>query len=188
MKALSNRKTRCLIALQAVLTLAATTAPLMAPSTSQAAVIGGFVGGPVGAAMVVGGIVLAINPLMAATGPLDKKLSGMSNKEGLLWAGVAAFFIVLDDSSGDSSVRFGMLTESKRKALRISRESAQIFNENLEEINAIAQDVSIELNAMSHPTTRDSAELWKRALDANFDSNTQAALKEVISSRVSSKR
>jgi hypothetical protein len=123
-----------------------------------------------GAASAAGFIMLLSGLGMTGAGHLDS--NGVLVMTILLSGG-----ILLDGQQ--QTVTFTTITEDDRAALGLSADSAQLINDNLDELNAIASAVGGELRATERPSKELSKAMWDRNL-ASLDADAQVAFREYI--------
>ncbi len=141
--------------------------------------------------MIVGGALLAVTGgllLDAAIpdkrlNPVGRVLDAFVGAAEILAAGAIGIAgLVLLDQEGSSGLTFSEISADRALALGVSQESLEVYNHELEELNAIKDSVASDLANDQHPTIEKSAELW-----SGYKANLSPATLEVMGKILSQK-
>ena len=143
------------------------------PRQSQAAVGGvmsifGGAGIPV---MVVGGVTVAGGVALYGTA-LAIKAEGSDSDAwrafgiGILSLGVTLVGLVVLDSKDQQGVTFGPLDEKTAQTLNVSPNELSAYNSELDEVNAIRDEVTARLLESKNPTVQESQAAWAEFKDS----------------------
>ena len=75
---------------------------------------------------------------------------------------IVAGFVILD---GEQEVSYVPLSTEDAQKLKISQKELDHFNDEIDQVNALVEHVSVQLSEMENPTKEDSMEIWKNVKD-----------------------
>lgn len=76
---------------------------------------------------------------------------------------IVAGFVILD---GEQEVSYVPLSEEDAEKLKIGQEELENFNQEIDQVNAVVEHVSVQLSEMENPTKEDSINIWKDVKDS----------------------
>lgn len=76
---------------------------------------------------------------------------------------IVAGFVILD---GEQEVNYVPLSDEEAQKLKMSKSELELFNQEIDQVNAVVEHVSLELSEMENPTKEDSMRIWKDVKDA----------------------
>ncbi|MGK5090295.1 hypothetical protein WDW86_22335 [Bdellovibrionota bacterium FG-2] len=115
--------------------------------------------GVIGAPILIGGIALtAVGATKVVTGLTSNTGEGLLT--AMAFSVITGVGLLILDQDGAQTARFAVMTQEQALSLQVSNASLKIYNQNLDELNAIAATIATKLAAMKQPTIQDSARLW----------------------------
>ena len=76
---------------------------------------------------------------------------------------IVAGFVILD---GEQEFSYVPLSEEDAEKLKIGQEELENFNQEIDQVNAVVEHVSVQLSEMENPTKEDSINIWKDVKDS----------------------
>lgn len=126
-----------------------------------------------GAGLITGGALMV--GMGAAAGPSFEPVSGLQIAGGVL--GILWGVVLLDGSQG-AGVQYAPVTDAQADQLGLTRAERDAFNQNVEEINAIAESVASDLAHAQKPSLELSRQQWL-AYGQALDADTLSAVQKV---------
>jgi hypothetical protein len=174
----SNRRAAAITAMAVALSLTANT---VAPKRAEA-VVGLALNVP--AALVIAGIAgtLGLTGFLATVGMAVGMGPGADEQEPFptLYAcealGMLGGVILLEGPKGPA-VRFVPMTDEQAGKVGLSREQQVAFNDNVDEINGVAETIGSELSAQPSPSVGASQALWAKYGSALGEETLEAVAK-----------
>ncbi|MGK5088624.1 hypothetical protein WDW86_13785 [Bdellovibrionota bacterium FG-2] len=142
-------------------------------------------------AMIVGGALLAVGGGLVLDAAIPRKpinpvgevLRAFVGAVELLAGGTLGIAgLVVLDQEGSKEIAFSELSIEQATALSVTDESREVYNQELEELNAIKDSVASDLSGDQHPTIEKSAELWN-SYKANLSPATLEVMGKVLSQK-----
>jgi hypothetical protein len=118
----------------------------------------------------------------ALAGNIGSGLSG-SSSSGEAGVGIMIMITGLVLDAETQTLTFEPVTGRLAHVRGISQESAEIYNDNIEEFDAIAESVAMELAQVKNPTLEKAKELWDKYLKV-VHPKVSAAFREVLAKSV----
>lgn len=162
-----------LVALVAVL--------MITTSKPSQAAVGAISGNPalvISGLQVTGGGAVLFGLGMAA-GRADNSMMGMSGLlPGLFGFALGLVGLVMMDE--DQSLSFDQLSESEAQKLGLTSAELELYNAEIDQVNALASHVDNELSQVAKPSLKDSAAVWATVQDA-ISPGTFSAMQKITS-------
>jgi hypothetical protein len=141
------------------------------------------IGGPI--AIVAGGSVELIYGLtagglvLALGGGITGYAASQTGNRTLYKIAVISLLVGVVLDSENSSMAFAPIRATEARCMGLSDRAVSLINDNIDELNAVANEVSSELGSMSGVTLNDSRAAWERMLPA-LDSDLRGAVHELM--------
>lgn len=131
------------------------------------------------------GLVISLTGLIIALEGLAGTLDALGNNpnnlnESLIWVVVGV--IILDQSNEKIVPKFLPITQDKASTAKLTTKEFLAYNQSIEELNALSEDVNLEFNHNKELTESDATLYWKEAFK-KLDSNVKIAVQKLLVSR-----
>jgi hypothetical protein len=116
-----------------------------------------------GAQLLVGGSsnIAVAGAVFSVVGYLTSGLKNDGPKAMTIFGGVLLVLgLIILDEENQHLLAYGELREEERKELGVSDHIAEVFNGQLEEVNAIHHTIIDEIEQMENPSLQEATRLW----------------------------
>jgi hypothetical protein len=155
----------------AILTVALATAVVFAPMQKAQAGVGGLIiaFGGTQIVAILGGAISVGSLIAMYTVDTEDPFAGLG-----MFAWMMLGVIILDED-GSQAVRYSHIGPEQAETLGVSLDDAEVFNGEVEEVNAILGTISGELSALEAPSLEDAQAAWDK-----YGDNLQPGSRRVI--------